>query len=148
MAPFWYTLTAFAAICTVCEVGPFLAKSVDVWQKIHVYKTYAGTQMPSFYELNAARELGQSGILIFGIDQRLLYPIFAVCMLAFAVGNYLEFCRPCKSIYTMARIRSGLELHIRCWALPLVGAIAICLLRWVLLGLIYVSYSCFCWLSA
>lgn len=150
LAPFLYTLVALAAVCAVCELLPFLAKVVDVWRKIHVYHTYAGTQMPSYYELSTDPDPGQgwSYILMFGMDHRLLYPVFAVCMLAFAGSNYLEFYRPSKSVYTMARVRSGLEIHVRCWALPLVGAITICLLRWVLTGLIYVSYSCFWWLSS
>jgi len=54
---------------------------------------------------------------------------FAAAMAAFVVLNYLYFFEGSKSIYTMARLKSPWELHIRCWALPLLGAGALLLCR-------------------
>lgn len=57
---------------------------------------------------------------------------FAAAMAAFLVLNYLCFFEGSKSIYTMARVKSAWELHIRCWTLPLLGAAALLLCRVVL----------------
>lgn len=54
--------------------------------------------------------------------------IFAAACVAFVIANYLYFFQESKSIYTMHRLRSPLELHLRCWALPVLGALA--LLAW------------------
>ncbi len=50
------------------------------------------------------------------------FPIFAVSMVAFVVMRYLYFFEGSRSIYTMKRVKSPWELHIRCWMLPVLGA--------------------------
>ena len=57
---------------------------------------------------------------------------FAAAMAAFLVLNYLYFFEGSKSIYTMARLKSPWQLHIRCWTLPLLGAAVLLLCRVVL----------------
>ena len=57
---------------------------------------------------------------------------FVVAMVAFVVLNYLYFFEGSKSIYVMARVKRPIELHIRCWTLPLLGAAALLLCRVVL----------------
>lgn len=63
------------------------------------------------------------------------FPIFCVSWIAFVIANYLYFFQESKSIYTMRRLRSPLELHLRCWALPVLGVLALgicyCLCCWL-----------------
>ena len=68
------------------------------------------------------------------------FPIFAASMVAFVVLNYLYFFEGSKSIYTMARIKSPWELHIRCWTLPLCSAAALLLCRVVLTVLYFLIF--------
>jgi len=67
--------------------------------------------------------------------------VFVFYLLFQAVELYSVFFRESRSIYTMARIRSPWELHIRCWTLPLLGTAFLAgskiLLR-VILFMIYV----------
>lgn len=51
-----------------------------------------------------------------------VYPILAFSMLGFVITNYSYFYQESKSIYTMRRLKSSWELHLRCWALPVIGA--------------------------
>ena len=52
---------------------------------------------------------------------------FAVACIAFVISNYLYFFQESKSIYTMRRLRSPWELHLRCWTLPVLGALLLLL---------------------
>lgn len=51
------------------------------------------------------------------------FPIFCVSWIAFVIASYLYFFQESKSIYTMRRLRSPFELHLRCWALPVLGVL-------------------------
>lgn len=64
----------------------------------------------------------------------------AAAMGAFLVINYLYFFEGSKSIYTMARLKSPWQLHIRCWTLPLLGAAALLLCRVVLIVVYYLVF--------
>lgn len=45
--------------------------------------------------------------------------------LIFGIVNYRYFYEESKSIYIMRRLRSPMELHIRSWALPVLGALVV-----------------------
>lgn len=68
------------------------------------------------------------------------FPIFAASMVAFVVLNYLYFFEGSKSIYTMARVKSPWQLHIRCWTLPLCSAAALLLCQVVLTVLYFLIF--------
>lgn len=65
-------------------------------------------------------------------DAMLLFLFAAAAMVAFLIRNYFYFFEGNKSIYTMARVKSVWELHVRCWTLPVLGAAALLLCRAVL----------------
>lgn len=68
------------------------------------------------------------------------FSIFAATMAAFVVLNYLYFFEGSKSIYTMARVKSFWELHIRCWTLPACSAAVLLICRVVLALLFYLIF--------
>lgn len=70
----------------------------------------------------------------------LTFPICALCTLGFVIANYSYFFSESKSIYTMGRIPSRWELHIRCWALPVLSVVAILAAQWLLTLLCYIIY--------
>ena len=82
--------------------------------------------------MNALLMMGISFLILLMVG----FPIFAASMVAFVVLNYLYFFEGSKSIYTMARLRSPWQLHIRCWTLPLCSA-AIMLAGRVILTVVY-----------
>ena len=64
----------------------------------------------------------------------------SVSWIVFVIANYMYFYQDSKSIYTMHRLRSPLELHLRCWALPVLGVVTLgicCLLCRFLYSLHY-----------
>lgn len=65
-------------------------------------------------------------------DAMLLFLLAAAAMVGFLIRYYIYFFEGSKSIYTMARVRSVWELHVRCWTLPVLGAAALLLCRVVL----------------
>lgn len=66
--------------------------------------------------------------------------IVALCMLAIVAYHYLYHRQGSKSIYTMRRLPDGMELHRRCWTLPVLMALASLLAAFVLLMIYYVAY--------
>ena len=68
------------------------------------------------------------------------FRIFAVACIALVVANYLYFFQESKSIYTMRRLRSPWELHLRCWTLPARGALLLLLCSALLTGLYALHY--------
>lgn len=75
------------------------------------------------------------------IDGALIpFPILALSMLGFVIGNYAYFFQESRSIYTMARVRWWWELHRRCWMLPALSAGTMLLCGWVLKYLCYLLF--------
>ena len=68
------------------------------------------------------------------------FKTFAVASFAFVIANYLYFFQESKSIYTMRRLHSGWELHLRCWMLPALGALLLLLCSALLTGLYALHY--------
>lgn len=68
------------------------------------------------------------------------YPIFAFSMLGFLITNYGYFYQESKSIYTMRRVKSPWELHLRCWALPVIGAVIFIAAQWLITLVCYIIY--------
>lgn len=66
--------------------------------------------------------------------------IVALCMLAVVVYHYVYHRQGSKSIYLMRRLPDGMELHRRCWALPVLCALGSILLAFVLLLIYYAIY--------
>ena len=69
----------------------------------------------------------------------IFFPVCFVIAFVEVILNYRSFYRPAKSIYVMKRLRSGSELHKRCWAIPLL-TICVTLITCVLLGLLFLLY--------
>lgn len=68
------------------------------------------------------------------------FETFAVACIAFVIANYLYFFQESKSIYTMRRLRSPWELHLRCWTLPVLGALLMLLCGWLVAALYALHY--------
>lgn len=68
---------------------------------------YAGMTMTPFRDL-----------IVFPM---LMFRMAPVVPLLNIPGNYLYFYQETKSIYVMKRLRSSLELHLRCLVLPIAG---------------------------
>jgi len=68
------------------------------------------------------------------------FRLFAVACVAFVIANYLYFFQESKSIYTMRRLRSAWELHLRCWTLPVLGALLLLFCSVLLAGLYALHY--------
>jgi len=68
------------------------------------------------------------------------FETFAVASVAFVIANYLYFFQESKSIYTMRRLRCPWELHLRCWTLPVLGALLMLLCGWLVAGLYALHY--------
>lgn len=66
--------------------------------------------------------------------------LVALCMLAIVAYHYLYHRQGSKSIYTMRRLPDGMELHRRCWTLPVLMALASLLAAFVLLMIYYAIY--------
>lgn len=66
--------------------------------------------------------------------------VCAAAMGAFVVDNYLYFYSGSKSIYTMKRLKSPAEMHLRCWTVPLFWAAALLLLSVILTGIYFLIY--------
>lgn len=69
-----------------------------------------------------------------------LYWLQVIVILSNVAKNYSCFYKPVKSIYTMARVRSPWELHIRCWTVPLLTALAMVSGRVVLRTVLFILY--------
>ncbi|NLW70628.1 MAG: hypothetical protein GX061_06060 [Eubacteriaceae bacterium] len=68
------------------------------------------------------------------------YYALMVCMAFLVISHYLYFYRSSKSIYLMKRLKNPFELHIRCFALPLVacaGCVVAMAVTAAVYGLIY-----------
>lgn len=85
-----------------------------------------GAVMPPFWEIMG--------------DKCAIYPICALFMLGFVIANYSYFHSESKSIYTMRRIPNRWELHFRCWAMPVLGALCILAVQWLFTLLCYIIY--------
>lgn len=68
------------------------------------------------------------------------FEVFALGMAAFVADFYLYYFRDSKSIYTMARIRSPWELHMRSWTVPLLGVGGLYVGKWLLTVIFFVFY--------
>ena len=55
----------------------------------------------------------------------LLFRVAPLVPLLHIPGNYLYFIEESKSIYLMKRINNPLEMHLRCLALPVAGAVLV-----------------------
>lgn len=66
--------------------------------------------------------------------------IVALCMLGVVLYHYAYHRQGSKSIYLMRRLPDGMELHRRCWTLPVLCAMASVLLAFALLMLYYAIY--------
>lgn len=86
----------------------------------------SGAVMPDFADL--------LGTHLYG------FLLVALCVLAVVVYHYLYHRQGSKSIYLMRRLPDGMELHRRCWTLPVLGALASILLAFVLLMIYYAVY--------
>ena len=71
----------------------------------------------------------------------IFFPVCFVIAFVEVILNYRSFYRPAKSIYVMKRLRSGSELHKRCWAIPLL-TVFVTLITCVLLGSLFMLYYC------
>lgn len=70
-----------------------------------------------------------------------MYWVYTLALIISRISqNYRYFRKPSKSIYTMARIRSPWELHIRCWTVPLLTALAMVSGRVVLRTVFFIIY--------
>lgn len=69
-----------------------------------------------------------------------MYWIWLLAFFGYVSDNYRYFLKPAKSIYTMARVRSPWELHIRCWTVPLLTALAMVSERVVLRTVLFILY--------
>ena len=68
------------------------------------------------------------------------FSLVAIAHLALVLSNYLYFFEGSKSIYTMARVKSPWELHIRCWTLPVCGALLLLVCRVILTVLYFLIF--------
>lgn len=66
--------------------------------------------------------------------------IYALSVFGFLIGHYQYFHWTSQSIYTMARVRSPWELHIRCWTLPLLWTVALVAGRMILRVILFGIY--------
>ena len=85
-----------------------------------------GTLMPTFYQILSNFHLG--------------YPLLSAVMLCFILGHYTYFhMGGSHPLYLMKRIPDALELHRRCWSVPL-AAIVIYAAALILLFLLYFAF--------
>ena len=118
----WKKFTGIALSgCGVLSFCGFFAHMFQAREKLFYSQTGELTGNFAGWDFNAI--LGKTTLPFF---------FFAVAMVAFLVLNYLYFYEGSKSIYTMARLKSPWQLHIRCWSLPLLGAATLLLCRAVL----------------
>lgn len=68
------------------------------------------------------------------------YAVFLTAMVLLAVNNYLYHRQGSMSIYLMKRLPDRMELHRRCWTVPVLGLIAAAGLEGVLLAVYYIIY--------
>lgn len=93
------------------------------------YPVYAGVTMTPFSDL--------------------IYTPMAVFRLApmvpllYTVSHYLYFYQETKSIYIMKRLKSPWQMHIRCVALPILGAILVAAAGCAVYGIYWMIYR-FC----
>ena len=63
------------------------------------------------------------------------FTVTVIAQAANVVRNYRMFTEETKSIYLMKRLSASKELHIRCWALPLLFSAAAVLIAFLLIGI-------------
>lgn len=85
-----------------------------------------GVLMPDFADLLGSHLYG--------------FLIVALCMLAVVIYHYVYHRQGSRSIYLMRRLPDSMELHRRCWALPVLCALASILLAFVMLLIYYAIY--------
>lgn len=56
------------------------------------------------------------------------------------VRFYLSHFRESMSIYTMRRLPDRWELHRRCWTVPVITAVSLCMMTVALAGIYYLMY--------
>lgn len=94
--------------------------------------------------IKGARVLDENAVMpdfVTLLDHYLIgFLLVALCMLAIVAYHYLYHRQGSKSIYTMRRLSDGMELHRRCWTLPVLMALASLLAAFVLLMIYYAIY--------
>lgn len=69
-----------------------------------------------------------------------MFPLYCVGFLIFVFFNYRYFWQESKSVYVMGRVKSFWELHIRCWAMPLLGMAVVALTGFLIYWLYWRIY--------
>jgi len=86
-----------------------------------------GALMPEFYQILGNFHMG--------------YLLLAAAMLCFILGHYTYFqMGGSHPLYLMKRIPDGLELHRRCWTLPLLTALITLIIPLLLTPIYYGAY--------
>lgn len=125
--------TVLAILLAVIVSGLLFANELELAVDALYKDTYPahielrpGAVMPPFWEIMG--------------DKCVIFHICALCMLGFVIANYSYFYSESKSIYTMRRIPNRWELHYRCWAMPMLGALCILVVQWLFTLLCYIIY--------
>lgn len=117
------------AVCALCSLHFFS----DFWNALAELYTYSG----EVRNLIPGRSISYYIALIQGDLRVFLLP--AALMLLYTVFYYFSYFRHSKSVYTMRRIGKPMELHRRCWSLPVLlslGSVLIgLLLFWLYFGI-------------
>lgn len=125
--------TVLAILLAVIVSGLLFANELELAVDALYEDTYPvhtqlrdGAVMPPFWEIMRGKCM--------------TFPICALCMLGFVIANYSYFYSESKSIYTMRRIPNRWELHYRCWAMPMLGALSFLAVQWLFTLLCYIIY--------
>jgi len=84
----------------------YIIGGMDIW---------SGEEVNTFFD-----SFWSNGFIRFHIG------LFLFLTLIQVLPNYLYFTLESQSIYVMRRITNPWELHLRCWSLPLLGILIIC----------------------
>lgn len=88
-----------------------LEQGVDTWGEQNM-------MLPAYSELIGYRLIG--------------FEITALCVLPLVFYHYSYFRRDSQSWYLMRRVESPWELHLRCWALPVLASVSCLIAAWIL----------------
>lgn len=102
---------------------------------LYFFIDYLDSYRSMYYNDEIVRSMPAFGAMIVN-GYMVLFPITALAMLVNVVPYYLYFYTGSKSVYTMRRLGKPLEMHKRCWILP----VCLCLTAlavWALMVAVY-----------
>ena len=133
LRPFFETFFWGIGISAACSMGfliRFADRKSDLYYKdaLGIVRMRGDAVMPDFVSI--------LGGCLWG------FYLTALVMLAFILVNYTYYRRGTKSIYTMRRLPSRREIHKRSLPLPLLAAITVMVLAFIVLMIYYAIYMC------